>query len=479
MKRLDKLVLSAFIGPFLLTFTVVVFILLVQYMLKYFEDFVGKNLGFPVFAELLFYFSINMMPLALPLAVLLSSLLTFGNMGEFNELTAIKATGIPIARVMAPIFIFVAALTIGSLYFNDQIVPKANLKAFSLLYDIRQKKPALDIKPGIFYNGLPNYSVKANQKDPDGRGLRQIMIYDHTASRGNVGVTLADSGRMYTMMNERYLVLDLYRGRNYTEMGESNPASKEFIENGFDHSRLIFSLASFDMNRTQVELFSQNRMMRNIAELRTDVDSIKREEKSIATSVSTNLKSYFSYLFKTPEAYTGTTIPEIKFRTDSVYKQEAVYALSQARNARSFTTGYTSRFKETAHDFNIFRVEILRKYTAAASVLIMFMIGAPLGAIIRKGGFGMPVLLSIVFFVIYYIMTITGEKWAKEGISDIYSATWYANAVLLVLGIFFLIQARNDAALFEFEYYRRLFKRWFGPKRLSSLKKVPQAGASI
>ena len=251
MKKIDKLVLKAWIGPFFLTLAVVVFILLTQTMLKYFEEFVGKNLGATVFAELLFYFSLNLLPMALPLAVLLSSLITFGNLGEHNELTAIKMSGITLARVIAPVGIVVVFLTIGSLFFNDQVVPLANLKAYSLLYDIRQKKPALDIKPGIFYNGLPGYSVKANHKGSDGKSLGDILIYDQTAGRGNISLVTADTGQMYTMYDDRYLVLDLHNGRNYTELLDNNPKGEEFVRNTFDRSKFIFSLASFDMNPDQ------------------------------------------------------------------------------------------------------------------------------------------------------------------------------------------------------------------------------------
>src|SRR6187401_2628172 len=221
MKKLDKLILSSFIGPFILTFLVVVFILLTQHMLKYFDDIIGKGLGIDVIGQLLFYFAIFMIPVAMPLAVLLSSLITFGNLGEHFELTAIKASGISLLRTLQPIFLFVLILTGVAFYVNNNLVPKAALEAYSLLYDIKQKKPALDLSEGTFYDGIPDMSIKVNKKYPDGITIGDVIIYDHRKHDGNRDVTVADSGKMYTILNERYLKLELFRGYNYIEGASS------------------------------------------------------------------------------------------------------------------------------------------------------------------------------------------------------------------------------------------------------------------
>ncbi len=456
IKQLDKLVVRAFLGPFILTFAVVVFILLTQYMLKYFEDFVGKDLGLPVFGELLFYFALNMMPAALPLAILLSCLITFGNMGEFNELTAVKTSGITLPRVLAPVGIIVALLAVGVFFFNDTVVPKANLRAYSLLYDIRQKKPTLDIKPGIFYNGLPGYSVKAGEKIGD-KTMKDIMIYDHTAGRGNVSLITADSGLMYTINGDRYLVLDLYKGKNYSELIENDPQAKEVVFNQFTYSRLMFSLASFDLNRTQVELFSQNRMMRNLKELRTDIDSIGREGSTITRTMPANLLGYFYYLFRPVGQAKGSNAGQVY--NDSLAREASLLATNQARNVKSFTAGYVERLKTINRDRNVFTVEFKRRFTQAVACIVFFLIGAPLGAIIRKGGLGIPVLISITFFVVFYVLSITGEKWAKEGVMDMDFSMWYSNGLLAAIGLFFANQARRDSALFELDFYKRFFRK--------------------
>ncbi|MEP2511202.1 MAG: LptF/LptG family permease, partial [Reichenbachiella sp.] len=217
MKKLDKLILKSFIGPFIVTFLVAVFILLLVYMMKYFDDFIGKNLGFMVLAELMGYFSINQMPMALPLAVLISSLMTYGKLGEHFELTAIKGSGISLLRIILPAFVFCVMLAIGAFVLSDQVVPTANLRAFSLLYDIKQTKPSLDLREGQFYNGIPKYSIKISKKYPDGVSIKDIIIYDHTAGDGIKRVIIADSCRMYSFMGDRYLKMDLYNGNHYIE----------------------------------------------------------------------------------------------------------------------------------------------------------------------------------------------------------------------------------------------------------------------
>jgi lipopolysaccharide export system permease protein len=283
MKKIDKLVLGEFIGPFFLTFFVVIFILLSQFMLKYLDEIVGKDLDTIVILELIFYFSIFMTPNAFPLAILLSSLMTFGNLGQHFELTALKGAGISLIRVLVPIFIFTLFLTGAAYYSNNYIVPKANLKAFSLLYDVKQMKPSMELKEGAFYNGIEGYSIKVGEKLQDGKTLKDILIYDHTERRGNRHVTMADSGLMYNIYNDRYLVLEMFHGKTYREMTGnrrtyvSTKAADQLLRNEFESQKVVFSLASFDLKRTKEELFASNRLMKNSFQLRHDVDSMKTD----------------------------------------------------------------------------------------------------------------------------------------------------------------------------------------------------------
>ncbi|QMU28407.1 LptF/LptG family permease [Adhaeribacter radiodurans] len=464
MKKLDKLILRSFIGPFLLTFAVVEFILLTQYMLKYLDDLVGKDLGFFVIAQLLMYFSLNMAPVALPLAVLISSLMTYGNLGEHHELTAIKTSGISLIRILRPVFIFTFFLSIAAFYFNNKIVPKANLKAYSLLWDIRQKKPSLDIRENIFYNGIPGYSIKVTEKLGDeGDILKGVMIYDHSSGRGNTSVIIADSGRMYTKFNDQYLAFDLFRGKIYAEQtsntGNDNQAG--FVRQKFTSQKMLFNLSSFNLDRTREDLFKGSRMMLNIKELRHVTDSLQKQLKQERKLVAPNLGPYYAY-FKADSLRRLQTpkITAISKRPLPAPNPNIIsLAANKARNIKSFTTAYTEKMKVTYRESNNYQIEIFRKFTQSAACVIMFLIGAPLGAIIKKGGLGMPVLISILFFIIFYVLTILGEKWGREGIVMVGAGMWAANLILLPIGLFFLFQARNDSSLLEIDFWRRLTLR--------------------
>ncbi|GAA4427866.1 LptF/LptG family permease [Pontibacter saemangeumensis] len=467
MKKLDKLILKAFFGPFILTFAVVEFILLTQYMLKYLDELVGKDLGAEVFGELLFYFSINMAPVALPLAVLLSSLMTFGTLGEHNELTAIKTSGITLTRILRPVFIAVTLLTIGAFYFNNNIVPKANLKAYSLLWDIRQKKPAMNFKEGAFYNGIPGYSIKVNKKLNDGQTLGEVMIYDHSKGGSNTTVILADSGEMYMAYNDSYLILELFRGNTYVAQntGSFRNSNDQFVRQKFDESKIILSMASFNLDRTREELFSDNKMMKNIAELNVVTDSLRRHRDREVQFFAPNVDPFYSYF----KADTGQVKNGRRFKDLKPLKEEKVLpapdietlklATNKARNIKSFTGGYVDRIKNTLREANNYEIEIWKKYTQSTAILIMFLIGAPLGAIIKKGGLGVPVLISIMFFILMYVMSILGEKWAREGMVSVGAGLWAGNLILFPIGLFFLNQARNDSSLLEVDFWRKLMAR--------------------
>lgn len=464
MKKLDKLILKSFLGPFVLTFAVVEFILLTQYMLKYLDDLVGKDLGIEVIIQLLGYFSLNMVPVALPLAVLLSSLMTFGNLGEHHELTAIKTSGISLIRILRPIFFVAVLLSVGAFFFNEKIVPKANLKAYSLLWDIRQKKPSLDIREKVFYNGIPGYSIKVDKKFDDGSTLKGVMIYDHSEANGNTNVILADSGRMYTKFNDQYLALDLFNGQLFAEGSQQGSISTSsnngagFLRQKFDSQKLYFNLASFNLDRTREELFKGSKMMLNIKELKYVTDSLRTQLGQEKKTSGIQISSYYTYLpvDSAKRAAKPTITKVVKRKLPPVTRDIYSAAANKARNIRSFTTTAADKRKITYRDANNYEIEIFKKYTQSAACLIMFLIGAPLGAIIKKGGLGMPVIISILFFIIYYVLTILGEKWGREGLVIVPAGMWAANSILLPIGLFFLYQARNDSNLLELDFWRKL-----------------------
>lgn len=571
MKKIDKLILTSFTGPFIMTFLVVVFILLTQHMLKYFDDIIGKDLGWDVLSQLLFYFAIFMTPVAMPLAVLLSALITFGNLGEHFELTAIKSAGISLIRILQPIFFFVVLLTGIAFYINNNLVPKAALEAYSLLYDIKQKKPALDLREGAFYNGLPDISIKVNQKFPDGITLKDIIVYDHRKNDGNKEVTVADSGRMSTILNERYIKFELFNGYNYSEgssneremTGQKNSKAETLTRSKFYKTQVVFDLSSFQLSRTDKKWFETNRIMRNLTELDMDIDSINKEVLQQELNHYLYKPTYFSYFNKdsvtmpqylrefkqqrdsinrykympeemrkaetalpsaseaqqpvtnpivqsersviarlkdrkvkksatnihspaqTPSPQSDHFAGPVEHRLDSLFlaKADSVYALPAARNIVQAATNMARQVKSQVLNSNsaienyrkekiVFEIQWHKIIASSFMCIAMFLIGAPLGAIIKRGGLGVPFLISILFFIVYYLLSMQGEKLAKQGILSPLTGIWAADVILLLIGFVFLRQARVDARLFEADSYlifmdrlrQRFFARKFLPK---------------
>jgi lipopolysaccharide export system permease protein len=516
MKKIDKLILTSFIGPFLLTFFVVVFILLNINMLKYFDDLIGKGLEGKLILTLLYYFAVFTIPTALPLAVLLSSLITFGNLGEHFELTAIKSLGISLIRSLMPMFAFILILTGVAFYANNYWVPKAALEAYSLLYDIKQKKPALDLREGAFYYGIPDVSIKINDRLPDDTTMRGVIIYDHRGQSGNKIVTVADSGKMYTIMNEQYLKLELFKGYNYTEGNtdqdvSGQPGSAESLrKTKFDKSQIVFDLSSFGLSRTDKKWFQNNRMMRNLNELQKDMDSVTHNSKSVSLNVYQSKAQFFAYHFKDsvkippeleevkaerdtakkgnypPASYPQPQMEDLKkwseeqweSASDSLFKgktmaTEVASALSHARLMKSQLNNYNVSLDNSKMEFKIFQIQWHNILSSSLACIAMFLIGAPLGAIIKKGGLGIPVLVSILFFILYYVITLLGQKWAKQGALSVPEGVWAADAVLFLCGVIFLRQARRDARLFDSDFYHVMWDRltrWLIAKRLLKLK---------
>lgn len=540
MKKIDKLIISSFLGPFVLTFLVVVFVLLLQHMLKYFDDIIGKDLGGDVIGTLLFYFAIFMTPVALPLAVLLSTLITFGNLGEHFELTAIKSLGVSLTRALIPISACVLVITILAFLANNSLVPKAALEAYSLLYDIKQKKPALDLREGMFYGAIPSVNIKINKKYPDGISLAGVAIYDHRGRTGNKEVTVADSGRMFMILGDRYLKLELFRGYNYSE-GSSDEQSmtghvnarETFSKTKFDKTFLVFDLSSFNLDRTDKRWFQGNRLMRNVLELQADMDSISGEKartfvslfdmaqggstnwmKALNVGLPNHLKSVklvqdSSKNLALQTYPTGVVRYEnAKVNTDSIppklinkegakrpgrlkrltnrrapkqKEQDSVAtvaftsnqvstALSLARSVKNQIASSVDALERSNEDYRVFQIQWHKIFAQSAACIIMFLIGAPLGAIIKRGGLGFPVLVSILFFIVYYVINLTCEKWAKQAVLPVPVGVWAANGLLLLFGLFFLRQARVDARLFESDFYRV----WL--YRLRLLLKLSQQG---
>ncbi len=466
MKKLDRLVLGAYIGPFLITLPVIIFIFLVQTILKYIDELVGKDIGFGSFLELVFYFSLTLFPVCLPLGILLGSLIAFGNMGEHHELSSIKSSGISLVRIFRPVFFLVLFLTVFVFWFNDEMVPKVNLKAYSLLYDLRHKKPALDIKEGTFYNGLPGYSIKVTKKYPDDKSLKGLIIYNHIENRGNTQVIVADSGQMYTFYHDKYLAIELFNGYDYSEQIDNTSNTlhpRKFVRTNFAKSKICFNLTSFDMKKTEEGLFKGNRIMRNRGELSTDIDSLALSQDSMKVSSKAGTTSLYSFaIIDTLTTKKSTALLPDTFKLDSLFKRYTPdakmsilnRATNQARTIKAYTNGQKDRLSFLNREKKTFQIAYQQKFTHALVCILFFMIGAPLGAIIKKGGIGIPMIICIAFFVFYYIISMSGEKWVKETEdSSPYLPIWLPLIVLLPFGLFFLRQARNDSKVFDTDIY--------------------------
>ncbi|WP_420147394.1 LptF/LptG family permease [Spirosoma sp.] len=489
MKKIDKLVLGSFWGPFFLTLGVVIFIFLMRLLMFYIDDFVSKDLDLATFGRLLFYFALLTIPTALPLAVLLSSLMTFGNLGEFFELTAMKSAGISLTRAMLPLLIVAIGISAFSFWFNNSVSPWANLKGYSLLYDIKTAKATLNLKEGIFYNDLPGYSIKVDHKikapkeSKNGDLLKGLVIYKHPTNgmeSGNREIILADSGRMYMDKDRTYLTFQLFNGNDYQEYTDNNTYSYvgngtsarggQFMRNGFKDYRLVISLESFGIKRTDENQFEYHEYMKNLKELTTLTDSLRKDYSKTSINVASTSRQYYNYQFKADGVLRQKQIADGKW-VDSLLKKRAVprpdlmqMALTQAQNVLSYAVSNVTYLKEKEKSVWKYQLETHHKFTQAISVFVMFLIGASMGAIIKKGGFGLPVLVSIVFFIFLYVLTLQGDKYAKDGLLWVPVGAWLANAVLFPIGLFLMQRARHDSRLFDKDVYiiawEKLKKRW-------------------
>ncbi|MGK0139233.1 MAG: lipopolysaccharide export system permease protein [Algoriphagus sp.] len=478
MSKIDRLVIRNFLGPFILTTVVVVFIFLLRFLMLYFEDFVGKDLGLETFMKLFGYFSLITVPTALPLSTLLAALMSFGNLGEHTELTALKAAGIPVSRIILPVLFFSVGISLFSFVYNDKVTPWANLKGYSLLWDIRTTKVALNIQEGVFYREIPGYSIKAQQKFQDNETMKGIMIYNHSDRNGNRNVTVADSGRMYMMYNDSYLVFELFNGYNYAEYRNNSILNDTpFMKNKFKKNRMIFSMESFNLKRTSENQFKYHAYMKNINELEAQIDSSKVLIEKQSKSQTKSLKNISVYQFKEiPVRYDidkeTKDSSEIIISPGPWVKQNLAKLSESNRDgeiwskAKSSVQSIKSQLDQnfntvTAKRRDMYSADVERwhNYTYAMACLAMFIIGASLGTIIKKGGFGLPVLIAISFFILYYVMMQLTDKNAREGIMPVGLAVWIPDIVLLIIGGVFLNKATKDARLFDLDIYHQFFDK--------------------
>lgn len=479
--KLYKYIIRQYIGTFIFTFVIAIFILLMQFLWQWIEDFIGKGLEISVMAKLLFYTSVTFVPMALPLAILLSSLMCFGNMGEYYELVAMKASGISVWKVMRPLLYFSIVMSIMGFFFSNNVLPYANLKMSSMLYDVSRKKMTLEIPEGVFYRGIDKYVIRVGKKGDDGKSLYEVMIYDHTADKGNVMVTVADSGYMAMTPSQREMIFTLYDGYNYSEVVDDKEYRnrRPFQKMSFKRQIITFDMSQFDLGHTDEDAFKSHQNMMNIKQLNYSIDSLSRMyvkdkgrfvENSFKRyqNMNSGLDAFTDFDDRTQrrmgDAVADDTIETFKWPLVSNFDAKARksvidMAVSTTSNLQNNVMVNQKDFER--RDLNIRKHQqvLHTKFTLSVACLLFFFIGAPLGAIIRKGGLGMPVVVSVVFFVIYYVISITSERVAVSGDMPVFLGAWLSSIVLFPIGFFLSFKATTDSALLDVESWKKIFKK--------------------
>lgn len=497
IKRLHTFIIQAFTPYLAMTLGICLFILLMQFLWKQIENFVGKGIELPIMGELFFYAALSFVPMALPLAILLASLMTFGGLGERLELLAIKASGVSLLMAMKSLIILMIIVSIGSFFFQNEVTPRINLKFSTLLYSIKQKTPELDIPEGAFYSGIDKYSIYVKKKDKETRMLHDVMIYDASNGFNKLSVIVCDSAKLRTAEDKTFLLLTLYEGQNFSTMSKKNdryinPFTKNdqyILRESFKKKEMI-RLFDTNFNRKDESIYQGVQISKNYSQLSHDIDSMRTELDSL-NKIDRKIiyDNYFS--FRNEQNYrenyetnivtpTGNQQEEKntsadnkpQYNSERISLDSTISTFREADKMRIFenatsiaenniNTVFFKTMPKTSLQKNIrlHEVERSRKFALAFACIVFFLIGAPLGAIIRKGGIGMPVVISVIFFIIYYIFDNIGVKMSRDGVWPIWQGVWLSTIVLFPVGIFLTYKAVNDSALFNTEAYGNFIRK--------------------
>ena len=451
MKKLDRLILKSFLGPLLLTFAIAVFVLLMQFVWKYIDDLVGKGLEFGVIIELLMYASATFVPMALPIAVLFASIMTMGNFGEKYELVAMKAGGISLRRIMRPMTLVCVLLMGLAFYFANNVLPVAMFNYRTTLYDIQRKKPAVSIRPSEYYNEIDGYVIRVNAKDPDGRTMRDIIIYDHTQGINRTNIIVADHGYMQSTPDDRYLLFTLYKGYSYSEPTDGENYEKRPLTSiGFDEQVLTFDISSFAFEKSDAQLFSNHYQMLNVVQLDSTIGSLESSLDDRYQELSRTMIGKMRVMSIHNEFEDDTSawldVGQCLADTSADFRKKVLnQARSNAFNALSDVQLNKQMILSDKEYINRHYIELMRKFTLSVACLLLFLIGAPFGSIVRKGGLGLPLVASVIFFVLYYVIGMIYEKSVRE-------------SAMGPIGILLTWQATTDSSLFDLSSWKRWLK---------------------
>ncbi len=475
--------LSRFLPRFLMTFCICLFIVMMQFLWRYIDELVGKGLSMDLIAELFFHAALSLLPLALPLSILLAALMTFGDLGEHVELTALKSSGISLTTIMKPIAMLMVVVAIGAFFFMNNALPKSQVKMWTLLFSMRQTSPTLDIPEGAVYSQIPGYNIYVKRKDKERDMLYNLLIYDVSASTMYPRIVAADSGRLSMTEDKRHLVLTLYKGAWYEQMSGAsgvNGMSGDMYRRESFHDKEIMIPYDANFTRMDDETMKSQYVGKDIKELQHSIDSINLRVDSAASLIVERMRR--QPLCGVPQSRvvvkdgnpTLEPIPQVKLDKavdindilKSLPQHEQQQIVNQAlSNASADMQDMQFQGYQVNDDNYIMRrhqIELIKKFTLSLACLIFFFIGAPLGAIIRKGGLGMPIVISVILFIIYYIIDNTGYKLARDGRWPVWQGIWLSSAVLLPLGIFLTKKAVNDSAVFNPDAWLNFLRRITG-----------------
>lgn len=498
IKRLYTFMLQSFLPLFMMTFFICLFIVLMQFLWRYIDDLVGKGLTVDVIAELFFYAALTMVPMALPLAILLASLMTFGNLGERFELTAMKASGVSLFKTMRPLIVLMTFVAIGAFFFQNNVLPIAQTKMWTLLYSMRQKSPEVEIPEGTFYDQIPGVNLYVEHKDPDTGMLYDVMIYEVSKGFDNARIILADSGKLSFTENKTHLFLQLYKGEQFEQLQSQSAISSSGKNKTVPYRRESFSekeiRVAFDANFSRMDESTMQKQYvgKNISQLLETIDTINQKVDSMGGVYAKDIKEapYFGipYYKKKYVNHKLTDVPQEQVMLKDTLNLDTLMMAKGNSYARTYITQALNKAKRHKQDYEFkslsmkdqrksirrHDIEMQKKFTLSFACIIFFFIGAPLGAIIKKGGIGTPLVISVILFIIYYIIDNTGYKMARDGRLEVWMGMWISSAVLLPLGIFFTYKAMHDSALFNLDAYRNFFRKVFNIKdsRHYELKEV-------
>ncbi len=468
IKTIDKLILRSYLGPMLASFFIVMFVLMMNFIWKYVDELVGKGLSLGVIVELLLYATFNMISMGFPLATLFAAIMTMGNLGENYELLALKSAGVSLPRIMLSLFIVTLGMATASFFVTNNLTPYTNKKMFAMIYDIREQKQQIEFKDGAFFNGIDNISIRVEHQDPETGLLRDVIIYNTaTGTRGNMAVTVADSGYIRLTDDKRFLETTLFGGENYQMTRDRNWYDNNSLERtSFTVQHSLDATPGYDFSRTDANLFGNNATTKNVVQLEADIDSLDRQVNVATTKTYRPL--LYGYLFER-DTMVVTHSNEARASLNgrlrvmlldslqnlSLTEKATIYEAAQrlAANSRGVISFDETMTKDALNTLYRSQIEWHKKWSLPVAVIVFFLIGAPLGAIIRKGGLGMPIVISVAFFVLYYVISIMGEKLAKEGSWPAFWGVWMPTLVLLPIAIYLTWKATNDSGILNTEWY--------------------------